>query len=65
MGPASYPENAIRSASIRLSPASTDRSRIAVNRDNLQALLAPASPSIEDLALLAERLSLPVELRYP
>ena len=33
--------------------------------DKLQALVAPASPSIEDLALLAELLSLPAELRYP
>jgi predicted ATPase len=33
--------------------------------DKLQALLAPASPPVEDLALLAELLSLPVELRYP
>src|SRR5215471_8663333 len=33
--------------------------------DKLQALVAPALPSIEDLALLAELLSLPAELRYP
>src|SRR5215831_4308991 len=31
--------------------------------DKLQALVAPALPSIEDLALLAELLSLPAELR--
>src|SRR5262249_24559207 len=33
--------------------------------DKLHALVAPASPPVEDLALLAELLSLPVGLRYP
>jgi hypothetical protein len=33
--------------------------------DKLEALLAPASPSLEDLALLAELLSLRQESRYP
>jgi predicted ATPase len=33
--------------------------------DKIEALLAPASPSTEDLALFAELLSLPPEQRYP
>jgi predicted ATPase len=33
--------------------------------DKIEALLAPASPSTEDLALFAELLSLPSEERYP
>jgi class 3 adenylate cyclase/predicted ATPase len=36
-----------------------------MKRDKLEALLAPASPSQEDVALLSELLSLPASDRYP
>jgi class 3 adenylate cyclase/predicted ATPase len=38
---------------------------VATRLDKIEALLAPASPSTEDLALFAELLSLPSEQRYP